>query len=88
MDKFKLIITIPSLGDKYDDALDLYLRNKPYSHFHRDNGVVPERVVVFGNIPGIELVNKIKNDFKEMYEKHHNANVCNFNVQSEDGYLV
>ena len=88
MDRFKLIITIPSLGDKYDDALDLYLRNKPYSHFHRDNGVVPERIVTFSNIPGIDLVNKIKGDFKEMYNKHPNANVCNFNVQSEDRYMV
>lgn len=88
MDRFKLIIALPSLGDEYDTTLDLYLRNKPYSHFHRDNGVVPERIVTFGNIPGIELVNKIKSDFKEMYKKHPNANVCNFNVQSEDGYLV
>lgn len=88
MDKFKLIIELPSLGDEYDTKLDLYLRNKPYLHYHRDNGVLPQRVVAFGNIPGIDLVNKIKNDFKQMYTNHPNANVCNFKVQTEDVYLV
>ena len=89
MEKYKLIVTVPSSIEEYDDMLNKFLAKISYDkHVYLPNiAPPPRREIHFRNMSEFQ-VNVAKSWFKQKYADHPDRKVCSFHVMSEMGDVV
>lgn len=88
MDRYNLTVVVPSLSNEHDDLLDKYLRNKAFTHEYWNAFLPPHKRVIVFKYFDENMINNVKQWFKETYKNHPNANVCSFQVASVERYQV
>lgn len=89
MERYKLIVVVPSSVETYDEELNKFLAKLSYDkHIYLPNTAPPvRREIHFRNITEFQ-VDALKTWFKSKYSDHPQRNVCAFHLMSESGDVV